>query len=213
MRKKNNNSNIIGATIRHIIVAFIYVLIIFAIVYILFSNSISRAISMIDMISINTNKEILKDVKIDLKTKNLKSYPEYGSKYGTMKIPSKNIDLPLYFGDTLKIIKNGIGHSCLSYFPGEGGSILCMGHNTDSTLKDFIGIDNGEKIIIETTYGKFTYEIYETKIVNEKDMSAAPLQREKEILMLYTCYPANSIGHVPDRFFAYANLVDEEIYE
>ena len=213
MRNKGKNQNIVGATIKHIIVAFIYVLIIFGIVYILFSNSISKAISLIDTISVNTNKEILKDVKIDLKTKNLKTYPEYGSKYGTVKIPSKNIELPLYFGDTLAILKYGIGHSSLSYFPGEGGSILCMGHNTANMLKNFIGIDTGEQIIIETTYGKYTYEIYETKIVNEHDMDSAPLQREKEILMLYTCYPANSIGHVPDRFFVYANLVNEEIFE
>ena len=212
MRNKQNNS-IVKATIKHIIVAFVYVLIIFAIVYILFSNSISRAISLVDMISVNTNKEILMDVKIDLTTKKLKTYPEYGSKYGDIRIPSRNIDLPLYFGDTLSILKNGVGHSSLSYFPGEGGSILCMGHNTANMLKDFIGIKNGEQIIIETTYGKYTYEVYDTKIVNEYDMDSAPIQKEEEILMLYTCYPANSIGHVPDRFFAYARLVDEEVYE
>ena len=116
-------------------------------------------------------------------------------------------------GNALSILKNGVGHSSLSYFPGEGGSILCMGHNTANMLKDFIGIKNGEQIIIETTYGKYTYEVYDTTIVNEYDMDSAPIQKEEEILMLYTCYPANSIGHVPDRFFAYARLVDEEVYE
>lgn len=77
MFNKNNKNSKIRATIKSIIVAFIYIVIIFAIVYVLFSDTISRAISLIDMISVDTNKKILQDVKIDLQTKNLANYPEY----------------------------------------------------------------------------------------------------------------------------------------
>lgn len=213
MPNKKNNQNIIGATITHIIVAFVYVFILDSIVYLLFWPTISRAISLLDTISVSTNKTILKDVKIDFKTKNLKSYPEYGAKYGTLKIPSLNIDLPLYFGDTLDVLKNGVGHSSFSYFPGEGGTVLCMAHNTSKMLKKLPKIENSAQIIIETTYGKYTYELYETRIVKETELEAAPIQRDKEILILYTCYPVSGIGHATSRFLVYANLVNEENFE
>lgn len=212
MHNKKHQQNIMGATIKQIIVAFVYIIIVFAVVCIFFSNTISKVFSIIDIISINTNKRILSDVKIDLATKNLKNYPEYGSKYGTISIPSLDIELPIYFGDTLEILKYGVGHSSLSYFPGEGGSILCMGHNTAKYLKKLPKIKNEDKILIETSYGKYTYNVYDTKIVYQTELEAAPIQREKEILMLYTCYPVDGIGHAVNRFFVYANLEKEELF-
>lgn len=207
MRSKINKSGIIGATIKNIIVAFIYVILIFLIIYIGFLDKISEAISLVDMISVDTNKKILKDVKINLETKNLESYPEYGTKYGKIKIPSLEIDLELYYGETLEILSYGVGHSSGSYFPGEGGSVVCMGHNTRGMLRKLPEIENGAEIIIETTYGIYTYKVYETKIVHQTQLDEVPLQREKEILMLYTCYPVNSIGHAKNRFIAYAERV------
>ncbi len=207
---KKNKSNIMRATIKSIIVALMYSIIIFAIIYLLFSDSISKAISIVDMISVDTSKKILKDVKINLDTKNLENYPEYGAKYGSIKIPSLNINLGLYYGDTLAILRYGVGHSSGSYFPGEGGSVVCMGHNTKGMLRELPQIKNGEKIIIETTYGIYTYEVYETGVVEQTKLDAVQIQREKEILMLYTCYPVNSIGHAKNRFIVYANLVEEQ---
>lgn len=213
MHSKENKTNIVKATIKNVIVAFIYVIIIFAIIYIFFADTISRAISLVDLISVETSKDILKDVKIDLTTKNLESYPKYGSKYGTIRIPSLDVNLPIYYGDTLSILRYGVGHTSGSYFPGEGGSILYMGHNTAGMLRRLPKIKKGAQIIVETTYGKYTYEVYDTKIVQQTDLEAAPIQRENEILMLFTCYPVNSIGHAKKRFFTYSKLIDEQLLE
>ena len=206
-----NKTDIIKATIKNVIVAFIYVIIIFAVVYILFADTISRAISLVDLISVETGEDILKDVKLDLQTKDLESYPKYGTKYGKIKIASLGIDLPLYYGDTLSILRDGIGHTSGSYFPGEGGSILCMGHNTYGMLRRLPEIKKGAKIVIETTYGTYTYEVYDTKVVRQTQLDAAPIQRDNEILMLYTCYPVDSIGHAKSRFFTYSKLIDEQV--
>ena len=213
--------NIIKATISHIIVAFVYVLFLCAIIYFPFSNTISKAISLIDIISISSNNErpeksvALRPKQIEKypgndyinsSTGDLKEYPEFGTQYGNIKIPSLNIELPLYFGDTLAILKNGIGHSSFSYFPGEGGTILCMGHNTAQILKRLPNININDQITIETVYGNYNYIVYDTRIVDEYELEAAPMQREKEILMLYTCYPVTGIGHATQRFIVYANL-------
>jgi len=210
MPKVNKKKFSIGikATIKNLIVAFIYTLAISGTVYFLFSDYINNTFSLLEVISINTNKKILEDVKINLETKNLESYPEYGSIYATLKIPSLGISKPVYFGDTLSILKYGVGHYSGSYFPGEGGSVVYMGHNTSDMLEDLPNIKIDDKITIETPYGTYNYLVYDTKIIYATEISYVPIQREKEILMLYTCHKMIGIGYSPKRFVVYANLIE-----
>ena len=147
---KNKNNSILIATIKHLIVAIIFIVIIMAIIYILFGSRISMAISLINKVSIDTSNVVLKEVKLNSVTKRLESYPEYGTKYGNVKIDSIDVDLPLYYGDTLSILRNGVGHSSGSYFPGEGGSIVCMAHNTIGYLYNLSHIEIGDKIVVAT---------------------------------------------------------------
>ncbi len=201
------------ATISDLIVAFIYVAVFVLIVYCLFASKISLAMRMIDTISIDTSKKVLKDVTIDLETRNLKAYPAFGTKYGTISIPSLNLTKDFYFGDSLSVLRNGIGNSGGAYFPGEGGSIIAMGHNYKGILKDLPKVKNGDQIILDLIYGKFVYEVYDAKIVYYKDSDKLELQREEERLMLYTCYPTDGFGHAVDRYVVYARLVEEEFYD
>jgi len=199
----------IRATVKSIIVAFIYYLIIVLATYYFFEDNINNIFSVVDLVSINTNKKILKDVKIDLNTKNLENYPEYGSRYATLKIPSLSIEKTIYFGDTLSILKYGIGHSSGSYFPGEGGSVVYMGHNTYNMLANLPNIKINDVITVETTYGTYNYLVYETKVINATDFSSIPIQRDREILILYTCKKMPTIGYSTKRFVVYANKVDD----
>lgn len=136
MHNASNAKCVVKATIRDIIVAFLYASIVLGVIYGLFYEKISEAISLVDMISIKTNEKELENIKIDLEKKTLMNYPEYGTKYGTIKIPSLNINLPLYYGDSLSVIKYGVGQSSGSYFPGEGGTVLCVGHNFKRNVKN-----------------------------------------------------------------------------
>ena len=209
MHKKENNSIII-ATIKHLIVAIMFIILIAVIIFVLFGSRISMAISLINKVSIDTSNVVLKDVKLNSITKRLESYPEYGTKYGDLSIDSLNVDLPLYYGDTLSILRNGVGHSSGSYFPGEGGTIVCMAHNTIGYLYNLSDIEIGANIVITTTYGKFTYEVEETKIVPETQVDAVSVSHGEEMLILYTCYPTNTFGHATKRFITYSKLVDAQ---
>ena len=204
----SRQSTTVKATIRHIIVAFIYVSIIILLINIFFAERISLAISLINKISINTSQEVYKEVKIDLTNNKLETYPSYGAQYARMKIDSIDVNLPLYFGDTLTILKKGIGHSSGSYFPGEGGSILCSGHSYRGYIRSLPQAKIGDIIEIDADYGNFKYRIYETRIIKETDVDAVPIQHEEEIFMLYTCYPVDQIGHPTKRFVVYAKPVD-----
>lgn len=208
--KKIELKKIWKATIESIVVAFLYLILMISIINVLFKNEINQFTSTLNLISINTTKESLKDVKIDKENKNLTSYPEYGTRYATIKIPSLNIELPVYYGDDLSILKLGVGHSSGSYFPGEGGSILYMGHNTSKMLKELKNIEDRSIITITTSYGTYHYKVYQTKIINYKETDEVSTQREEEILMLYTCYESLRFGHTEKRFVVYAKLENIE---
>lgn len=209
MHSKKNNS-IILATIKHLIVAIMFIILIAVIIFVLFGSRISMAISLVNKVSIDTSNVVLKDVKLNSVTKRLESYPEYGTKYGDLRIDSLDVDLPLYYGDTLSILRNGVGHSSGSYFPGEGGTIVCMAHNTRGYLYNLSDIEIGDNIVITTTYGEFTYKVEETKIVPETQVDAVSVSHGEEMLILYTCYPTNTFGHATQRFITYSKLVDAQ---
>ena len=174
----------------------------------IFGKQIKSAIEVIDMVSINTNSSVISEIKFNENVKEITEYPEYGSRYGNIRIESLDINLPLYYGDKLEILKNGVGQSSGAYFPGEGGSIICMGHNTKTFLYRLPEIKKDSIIKIETTYGTYEYKVIETKVVDMYDVDELPIQKDREILMLYTCFPVNGLGHKKDRFVVYADRIN-----
>ena len=139
--------------------------------------------------------------------KSLENYPEYGTQYATIEIPRIDVNLPVYFGSTLDVLKNGVGHDSASYFPGEGGSIIYMGHNSKNAFRRFSELKKGDEITVKTSYGDFTYKIYDMKLIEETDLDALPIQKDEEILMCYTCYPFNNIGYATQRYVVYAKPI------
>ena len=199
--------DVIKATIKVIIVALLFSVFLLLIIHIAFKNEIKQAISLIDLISVDESKYEQQEMIIDENTKKIKEYPEYGTQYATIKIDKIDKELPVYFGDDLNILKKGVGHSTGSYFPGEGGTIIYMGHNSVDVFRRFSELEIGDKIEVTTSYGVFKYEIYDYKIIRETQLEELPIQKEKEILMIYTCYPFDNIAYTYQRFVVYANLV------
>ena len=197
--------NAIKATIIELIVALFITVILLVIGYFLFGAKIEETMSLISKVSIGVSdgSEVVNTVIDDEKIKN---YPEYGTKYATIKIPKIDVELPVYYGDTLDILKKGVGHSSGSYFPGEGGSIIYMGHNSKKMFRRFSELQKGNEIEVTTTYGDFKYKIYDMQLIKETDVDKLPVQDEKEILMVYTCYPFNNIGYATQRYVVYAEL-------
>lgn len=196
----------IKATILNVIVALLSVIIILSAVYSVFGAKIEETVSLASKITIDIGqKEAVEPIKIDSENK-ITNYPEYGTKYANIEIPKIDVNLPVYYGDTLEVLKKGVGHSSGSYFPGEGGSIIYMGHNAKKIFRRFSELQIGNEITIKASYGTYKYKIYDMKLIKETDINELPVQREKEILMIYTCYPFNNIGYASKRFVVYAEL-------
>ena len=187
----------------NIIVAFFFFFLILGSVQIALGQKINEAITMLNYITIDLSNKKETEISLDKNT-GIINYPEYGTQYATLKIEAIDVDLPVYFGDTLEILKNGIGHSSGSYFPGEGGSIIYMGHNSKQVFRRFSELQIGDLIKVTTTYGEFDYKIYDMKLINETEIDKLPIQNDEEILMIYTCYPFNNIGYATQRYVVYA---------
>lgn len=198
---------LIKATIIHVIVALLVTVILLITLKIFFGQQIDWVFGIANTISINTDNKTTIETKYDVNENKLTSYPEYGTQYATIEIPKIDIDLPVYFGNTMEVLKKGVGHSSGSYFPGEGGSIIYMGHNSKKVFRRFGELKIGDEITIKANYGEFKYQIYDTQIVEETETYKLPIQENEEKLMIYTCYPFNNIGYATHRYVVYANLV------
>ena len=198
--------NTIKATIIQLIVALFITVLILLSVYLLFGAKIEGTISLISKVSIDVDSEAKQVETVMTEDNKIKNYPEYGTKYATIEIPKIDVNLPVYYGDTLEVLKDGVGHSSGSYFPGEGGSIIYMGHNSAKVFRRFSELQIGNEIKVTTSYGEFNYKIYDMQLIKETEIDKLPIQKEKEILMVYTCYPFNNIGYATQRYVVYAEL-------
>lgn len=207
---QNKVKQVVKATISSIIVALLITGLLMLLINLFFGQKIEEAFSLVNKVSININQNGTKEettITEETEKKNtLKNYPEYGTQYATIEIDKIDVNLPVYFGDTLDILKKGVGHSSGSYFPGEGGSIIYMGHNSKKMFRRFSELQQGDTIKVTTTYGEYTYKIYDMQLIKETELDKLPIQRDKEILMVYTCYPFNNVGYATQRYVVYAEL-------
>lgn len=178
--------------------------------YLFLENTVSSYVSLINTTAVKGSDEE-KIAKYDSVSKKLIAYPKFGSKYATIYIDSIDLKLPVYYGDTKKILKLGVGHYNGSYFPGENGTIIYAAHNNPGYFDKLDKVKIDDEIIIEASYGTFKYKVIETKVVKETDLVAFDVGSDKEILLLYTCWPINRsvFGRKTQRLIVYAKKVGD----
>lgn len=154
-----------------------------------------------------TVSDIYTQNSTDSKTVSIKEvqFPTFGTIYGRFQIPSVGIDYPLVFGDDSKALKKGAAQYPGSYIPGYGGSILLAGHNY--MFRDIGGLKTGALIRVATSYGNYQYKVTAIKILDKNDPNSYTIQKGREQLIFYTCYPFNALGSINTRFFVYADYV------
>lgn len=162
----------------------------------LFRENITLGLDVISLMNVNEKIANKEATVID---KKIVSYPTYGTKYGTIYLNNESDNI--YFGDSVNILKRGVGTSSLYDIPGDKDKVVLSGHNT-GIFKNLSNLKNGNKIVIETNYAKFEYSVKTTKIVNETDLNS--LEKDYD-LILYTCYPNKEL-YGNKRLIIYAKL-------
>lgn len=162
----------------------------------LFRENITLGLDVISLMNVNEKIANKEATVID---KKIVSYPTYGTKYGTIYLNNESDNI--YFGDSVNILKQGVGTSSLYDIPGDKEKVVLSGHNT-GIFKNLSNLKNGNKIVIETNYAKFEYTVKTSKIVNETDLNS--LEKDYD-LILYTCYPNKEL-YSNKRLIIYAKL-------
>lgn len=176
------------------------------IIYICIGTKIYDLYSLINIMNIKENNDVF---NVKVKDQKIIEKPSYGSNYGTLKIGSLNIELPIYYGETKEILKRGVASN--TNMPGENKRIIMSAHNSNKFLKNIKDIKNDELIKIETTYGKFEYQVFKTEVLNEDEFDKLS-KSDKELLVIYTCYPFDEVIYSNKRFVVYAYLIEEDWY-
>lgn len=134
-------------------------------------------------------------------------YSGFGEIMGHLTIKNAGIDSDVYHGDHDAQLKKGIGHFAGSCYPGEGGKIILDAHR-ESYFKNIKNVKLGDTALFKTLYGEYKYNVYDIKIVKATDSSVLLADNSNEYLIMYTCYPFDTIGYKPDRYLVYAKLVN-----
>jgi sortase A len=109
-------------------------------------------------------------------------------------------------------LQTGVGH--LFAYPGQGSKIMIYGHSSgypwdlSKFTKIFRTINKlavGDKVYV--TYDKhlYVYQVISKRAVSNKDTSAFEPDNNGEELILYTCWPPDSISQ---RYLVHAVPID-----
>lgn len=111
-----------------------------------------------------------------------------------LKIPSIDVDLPVYHGTSDETLLKGVGHL-------EGTSLPVGGTGTRSVLTGHRGLANatmftnlnkvevGDTFTIEVLDQVLTYKVFDTKVVDPDETEALRADPDKDLVTLVTCTP------------------------
>ncbi len=133
-------------------------------------------------------------------------FPGINKQFGDLKIKGRNVDAKLFFGDGDIALRNGVGVYAGSFVPGYGKTILVAGHN-NTYFNGLKNVKKGDVVTIRTSWGNYKYKINKTAILKDTDKKAFDLSADEENLVLYTCYPFDTLGLTEKRFFVYADKI------
>jgi sortase A len=131
--------------------------------------------------------------------------PKLGDFIGTLAISRLKKSIPIYEGTESDQLRKGAGHYRKSVLPGLKDNSVLAGHR-DSVFAEFGKLKRGDKLLVDTYYGSFTYTIDSFRIVKANDRTVI-VPRPVATLTLSTCYPFYFVGSAPDRFIVTALLV------
>ena len=134
-------------------------------------------------------------------------YPGMGETFGELIIPKISASLPIVEGTDEDELERGVGHYANSVLPGEKDNSVLSGHR-DTVFRRLGEVGVGDKLVVKTTAGKFTYKVRQVRIVDANDRTVI-VPKPRATLTVTTCYPFDYIGDAPDRYILVATLIDE----
>lgn len=120
----------------------------------------------------------------------------------------------LFTGETSDdLLAKGVVQSNYSAYIGATGRVVLAAHN-HTYFRYLPNILVGDQVILKTDYGKFTYEVTETKVLPDTDTSLlyydVTADPPVDDLILYTCWNNGYMGLSDQRLYVICKVVSKE---
>jgi len=138
----------------------------------------------------------------------LKRRADRGAAVGRIGIPAIDASFVLVDGSDAVSLRKGPGIYDETPFPGAPGTVAIAGHRTTyaAPLRDIDDMRPGDAVTVEMPYGRFSYEVQQTRIVEPSEVSV--IRRVSyDRLVLSACHPLYSAAK---RIVVFARLVQAE---
>ncbi len=136
-------------------------------------------------------------------------YPSFGEQYASLSIESISLFVPVYWGSSSELLALGACQSSSSVVLGEEGRVVIDAH-VNTFFADLESVEVGDKIVLYTNYGKFTYVASEIVEFEDSDKSYIT-PKDEDMLTLYTCRP-QVLGTSNLRYAVLCDLVEKIFY-
>jgi len=118
---------------------------------------------------------------------------EVGDGIARIVVPTINLDaivVELSGLDDSENLKRGPGHLPGTAYPGQPGNMVISGHRTTygAPFRHIEKLTPGEEIVIYTADNRYTYEVYEQRIVAPTDLTVLEQTGEPKVT-LTACHP------------------------
>lgn len=173
--------------------------------------SVGFAATQIQEMRVSSSSQVLPELtsliaSSNSSTKSVAFTPKRGDYLGTISIPALKKTLPIFEGTEDSQLKKGVGHFEGSVLPGVRDNSVLAGHR-DSVFSQLGNLKLGDKLIVTTATGNYTYQVARFRIVKADNRSVI-VPTTKAVLTLSTCYPFSFIGNAPKRFIVSADLIN-----
>ena len=127
-----------------------------------------------------------------------------GTTLAVLRIPSRNIEVPVLDSTDNLALNRGAGHVEGSALPGEAGNIAIAAHR-DGFFRGLEDIQIGDEIELTTLEGQQAFVVSRLDIVDPYEVSVLD-STDESVVTLITCYPFYFVGSAPERFIVRATL-------
>lgn len=123
-----------------------------------------------------------------------------GSMMSRVRIPSIDVDIPVYHGTSDETLLRGAGHLEGSHLPvgGIGTRSVITAHRGLANATMFTNLDRvevGNRIVIETFGETLTYRVSETQVIAPEATDTLRADPDRDLITLITCTPLGINSH------------------
>lgn len=119
---------------------------------------------------------------------------------GYVEIPSIDVKLPIYHGESEDVLKKGAAHLEQTSFPiGGTDTHACIsahsGYPSQKFFDDIDELNEDDLIYIQILNRRICYKVYGKEVIEPSDTSKLGVETGKDLLTLITCYPYGINSH------------------